>query len=87
MLVQFGYVVLFAPAFPLAALICLLNNIVEIRLDALNFLLAFRRPLPVRQARTRQYDRFMDALLRLAVLSNGALLAFTSELVPQWVYR
>jgi len=44
MVLQFGYITLFATAFPLAPLFALLNNLVEIRTDALKFLTYTRRP-------------------------------------------
>ena len=44
--IQFGYVVLFAAAFPLGPLFCVLNNIVEIKLDAHKILCTTARPIP-----------------------------------------
>lgn len=44
MFIQFGYVVLFSSAFPLAALCALLNNIIEIRSDAFKLCTNLRRP-------------------------------------------
>lgn len=87
MMVQFGYVTLFVAAFPLAPLICLLNNIVEIRLDATNFVTTFRRPLPIRVAGIRIWRRCLNIIVKLAVLCNGGFLAFTSEIIPQFVYK
>lgn len=87
MMVQFGYVTLFVGAFPLAPLICLLNNIVEIRIDATNFVTSFRRPLPARVSGIRIWRRCLNIILKLSVLCNGAFLAFTSEFIPTMVYR
>ena len=39
---QFGFVTLFSCAFPVAPMIALVNNIVEIRLDAKKFVRDFR---------------------------------------------
>lgn len=41
---QFGYVVLFSSAFPLAALCALVNNLIEIRSDALKLCTGLQRP-------------------------------------------
>ncbi|VDK47450.1 unnamed protein product [Anisakis simplex] len=42
--VQFGYVLLFSPAFPLAALCALVNNLIELRLDAFKLCNTVQRP-------------------------------------------
>lgn len=42
--IQYGYVTLFAAAFPLAPLLALINNVVEIRTDAFKFLNGTNRP-------------------------------------------
>lgn len=44
MFIQFGYVVLFSSAFPLAALCAFLNNVIEIRSDAFKLCHTFQRP-------------------------------------------
>lgn len=46
--VQFGFVTIFVAAFPLAPLFALINNIIEIRLDAYKFVTLWRRPLAER---------------------------------------
>ena len=43
--IQFGFITLFVAAFPLAPLFALLNNIIEIRLDAYKFITTLRRPV------------------------------------------
>ena len=44
MFIQFGYVILFSAAYPLAGLCALLNNIIEIRGDAFKLCLVHKRP-------------------------------------------
>lgn len=43
--IQFGMVTLFVASFPLAPLFALLNNVIEIRLDAKKFVMELRRPI------------------------------------------
>ena len=42
---QYGFVTLFVAAFPLAPLIALINNIMQIRLDAYKFIINWKRPV------------------------------------------
>lgn len=44
--IQFGYAALFVVAFPLAPLLALLNNYVEIRVDSYKVLHNTARPIP-----------------------------------------
>jgi hypothetical protein len=41
--IQFGLITMFVPAFPLAPLFALINNIIEIRIDAYKTLVGTRR--------------------------------------------
>ena len=50
MVVQFGYVTLFAAAFPATAALALINNMIEIRSDAYKLLKATQRPACMRAA-------------------------------------
>lgn len=87
MILQYGFVTLFVAAFPLAPLFALLNNILEIRLDALKLLGSYRRPVAVRVRDIGIWYRIMDSLGKLAVLTNAVIIAFTSDLVPRLYYR
>ena len=46
--VQFGFVTIFVAAFPLAPFFALINNLMEIRLDAYKFVTQLRRPFAAR---------------------------------------
>ncbi len=45
LIIQYGFITIFVAAFPLAPLFALLNNWVEIRLDAHKFVVILRRPI------------------------------------------
>ena len=57
-------------AFPLAPLFALLNNWVEIRLDAQKFVCETRRPVADRAQDIGVWFTILDALAKLAVMSN-----------------
>ena len=46
--IQYGFVTIFVAAFPLAPLCALINNILEIRLDAFKFTARWKRPVAAR---------------------------------------
>lgn len=56
MFIQFGYVVLFSSAFPLAAMCALINNIIEIRSDALKLCTSLQRPFGQRVENIGQWQ-------------------------------
>ena len=46
--IQYGFVTLFVAAFPLGPFFALINNLLEIRLDAYKFIVVFQRPMAAR---------------------------------------
>jgi len=86
MMVQFSFLVMFVTACPIAGLVCLLNNILEIRIDAIKLLDTKRRPVPVRVPGLQIWNQFMELLVKLGIVCNGAILAFTSEMVPMFTF-
>ncbi len=56
--IQYGFIVLFAAAFPLAPLLAAVNNMVEIRTDAIKLLRATVRP-PYRGAQVMMIEKFI----------------------------
>ncbi|XP_076970346.1 anoctamin-5 isoform X2 [Tamandua tetradactyla] len=84
--IQFGFVTLFVASFPLAPLLALLNNIIEIRVDAWKLTTQYKRPVA---AKAHSIGVWQDILYGMAVLSvatNAFIVAFTSDIIPRLVY-
>lgn len=87
MVLQYGFVTIFVAAFPLAPLFALLNNILEMRFDAKKLLKFHRRPVTQRVRDIGVWYRILDCIGKLSVITNGFIIAFTSEFIPRLVYR
>ncbi|CAH0560973.1 unnamed protein product [Brassicogethes aeneus] len=86
MVLQYGFVTIFVTAFPLAPLFALINNVLEMRLDATKFIRYFRRPVPQRVSNIGVWFPIMSFIGRLSVVSNAFIIAFSSNFIPQLVY-
>ncbi|XP_054598355.1 anoctamin-7 [Nothobranchius furzeri] len=87
MVIQFGFITIFVAACPLAPLFALINNWVEIRLDAQKFVTEYRRPVVERAQDIGIWFSILQFITHTAVLSNAFLIAFTSSFVPRLYYR
>ncbi|CAF0946662.1 unnamed protein product [Adineta ricciae] len=87
LVIQFGFVTLFVVAFPLAPLFALINNLVELRLDAWKFLSKYKRPIPFKASDIGIWSSIFSAVSYLAVLTNAIIIAWTSEFIPKMAYR
>ncbi|CAF4552415.1 unnamed protein product [Rotaria socialis] len=87
LVIQFGFVTLFVVAFPLAPLFALLNNIIGIRLDAWKFLSKFKRAIPFRASDIGIWEDVIVGVSYLAVVTNAAVIAWSSEFIPRVAYR
>lgn len=67
---QFGFITIFVAAFPIAPLFALLNNWLEVRLDAHKFVCETRRPVAERCQDIGVWFKILDGLAQLAVISN-----------------
>ncbi|XP_059200573.1 anoctamin-8-like isoform X2 [Centropristis striata] len=80
MFIQFGYVVLFSSAFPLAAMCALINNIIEIRSDALKLCTGLQRPFGQRVENIGQWQTVMEAMGLIAIIVNCYLIGQCGQL-------
>ncbi|KAJ0056703.1 hypothetical protein NL108_012209, partial [Boleophthalmus pectinirostris] len=87
MVVQFSFTTIFVAAFPLAPLLALLNNIFEIRLDAIKMVRLERRLVPRKTNDIGVWTQVLEAIGVLAVIANGLVIGITSDFVPRLVYR
>lgn len=74
--IQFGFITIFVAACPLAPLFALINNWIEIRLDAQKFVMEYRRPVVERAQDIGIWFPIMQFITHIAVLSNVRLSVF-----------
>ena len=77
--IQFGYIVLFAPAFSLAPCLAFINNVIEIRTAGYRFCSAFRRPVAQQQGGIGSWLGVLNILGFLAVLTNASMITFVGS--------
>ena len=70
LVLQYGFITMFVAAFPLAPLFALLNNMVEIRLDAGNFIHSFRRPFAERAEDIGAWYGILATLTTVSLISQ-----------------
>uniref|UniRef100_A0A8C4XDY1 Anoctamin n=1 Tax=Erpetoichthys calabaricus TaxID=27687 RepID=A0A8C4XDY1_ERPCA len=80
MFIQFGYVVLFSSAFPLAAMCALINNIIEIRSDAFKLCTGLQRPFGQRVESIGQWQNVMEVMGVIAIIVNCYLIGQCGQL-------
>lgn len=86
MILQYGFITIFVVAFPLAPMFALINNIFEMRFDAKKLLQHYRRPIFARVRNIGIWYRILDCISKLSVITNGFIIAFTSDFIPRLVY-
>ncbi|NWV34115.1 ANO2 protein, partial [Grantiella picta] len=87
MIIQFGFVTLFVASFPLAPVFALLNNIIEVRLDAKKFVTELRRPDTVRAKDIGIWYNILSGIGKLSVIINAFVIAVTSDFIPRLMYQ
>jgi anoctamin-1 len=81
--IQFGLVTMFVASFPLAPLFALINNIFELRADATNFAVNFRRPVAEEVKNIGVWFGILEIVTKISVLVNSFVIAFTTDFVPR----
>ncbi|CAM4523939.1 unnamed protein product [Leuciscus chuanchicus] len=87
MVLQFSFTTIFVAAFPLAPLLALINNIFEIRLDAIKMVSLERRLVPKKTNDIGVWTGILEAVGVMAVIANGLVIGITSDFIPRLVYR
>jgi len=83
MVLEFGYITLFASAFPLAGALSICCNILEMKSDFFKLVWVYQRPWASRSADLGTWGIVLKVIVIMAVLSNAMLLAM-SEQLAQW---
>ncbi|XP_075494187.1 anoctamin-like protein At1g73020 [Primulina tabacum] len=84
LVLQFGMIMMFACAFPLAFAFAVVNNITEIRADALKLLAMIRRPIPRADATIGAWLNIFQLLVVASICTNSALLVCLYDQEGNW---
>lgn len=68
--IQFGFITLFVASFPLAPLLALINNMVEVRVDAWKFTTQFRRPVAAKAHSIGAWEEILNMIAVFSVVTN-----------------
>eukprot|EP00698_Gefionella_okellyi_P015918 TRINITY_DN4523_c0_g1_i1.p1 TRINITY_DN4523_c0_g1~~TRINITY_DN4523_c0_g1_i1.p1 ORF type:complete len:721 (-),score=185.11 TRINITY_DN4523_c0_g1_i1:896-3058(-) len=79
LVIQFGYVILFVAAFPLAPLLAFASNFIEIRMDAFKILVLSQRPTLGKAQDIGTWFPILEIMAVVGVVTNSFVLAFTSD--------
>jgi len=89
--IQYGYIVLFVVAFPIAPLLALINNWFENKVDSKKLIAYYRRPLPKGAADIGMWFSILNVVSWVAVITNVGIIVFETEqfegyrLSTQWL--
>lgn len=81
---QFGMIMMFACVFPLAFAFAALNNITEIRTDALKLLAIMKRPEPRTAVTIGAWLNIFQFLIVMSICTNSALLVCLYDQEGKW---
>ncbi|KAL5757634.1 hypothetical protein ACOSP7_020245 [Xanthoceras sorbifolium] len=81
---QFGMIMMFACAFPLAFVFATVNNIMEIRTDALKLLTMLKRPVPRASTTIGAWSNIFQFLIVMSICTNSALLVWLYDSEGKW---
>nr|XP_033784511.1 anoctamin-9 [Geotrypetes seraphini] len=87
MVIQYSFTTIFVAAFPLAPLLAFINNVIEIRLDAIKMVRLQRRMVPRKANDIGIWLQVLEGIGVLAVICNGLVIAITSDFIPRLVYK
>eukprot|EP00937_MAST-01D_sp_MAST-1D-sp2_P003260 g3260.t1 len=79
MVVQYGFVTLFVVAFPLVPFFALLNNCLELHVDAHKLCFGRQKPSPKGADSIGRWAYFVSVVSKISVVTNTLLVCFTSS--------
>ena len=84
LIVQYGFVTLFAVAFPIAPMLTLISNFLEMALDRDKLLNQMRRPIPLGAKSIGKWFSVLNIITGMAILTNSGILCFTVHAFADW---
>ena len=89
-IINFGYITLFASAFPLAPIYTLVFHYIEIKQDIWKLYNVYQRPIPFKVNGLGSWLVVMNIMSIIAVITNIVLIAFASHQIIEffpWIFQ
>ncbi|KAF8928547.1 Anoctamin-6 [Dissophora ornata] len=84
--IQFGFCTLFVTSFPVAPAFALINNLIDIRMEATRLLTQYRRPVALRAKDIGMREKIMEFVSFISVITNATIIAFSSLWVKEHIF-
>lgn len=81
LVIQFGFLCLFAVNFPICFFLAFITNVAEIQVDKLKIVSFARRPVPENAKDLGTWFLILDFMTFLSIFFNAALIAYTSNCI------
>mmetsp|Transcript_65795 Transcript_65795/g.157225 ORF Transcript_65795/g.157225 Transcript_65795/m.157225 type:complete len:737 (-) Transcript_65795:223-2433(-) len=85
-LIGYGYCTLFVSVAPWVTTLALVANVIECFLDQKKLVFLFRRNFPLPAANNEPWDTAFDVFSHIALLTNLAVVVFSSHAFDEWSY-
>jgi anoctamin-10 len=85
MIIQLGYITLFAAAYPLAPCVALIANLVEMRLDMFKITFITRRPRSIPTSIIGMWKTLIRVIVWGSAITNCLIFTFSSMQMVQWL--
>ncbi|KAG0351794.1 hypothetical protein BGZ54_003099, partial [Gamsiella multidivaricata] len=84
--IQFGFCTMFVTSFPIAPAFALINNWFDIRMEAFRLLTQYRRPIALRAHDIGMWEKIVEFVSFVSVITNAAIISFSSLWIKQNVF-
>ncbi|GAB5364907.1 hypothetical protein AAMO2058_001010500 [Amorphochlora amoebiformis] len=80
---QIGFTTFFVPFFPLAPLLAVVNNIIEVQVDSTKILSVHRRPVPEKASGSGPWNVILDVFYFVMLVTNIASITFRFDTISK----
>ena len=77
LMIQFGFITLFAVGFPMAPFLAFINNLWEIKVDRFKLISLLQRPIPLPADSIGRWLWVLECISNAAIFTNAGILCFT----------
>eukprot|EP00466_Bigelowiella_natans_P021066 jgi/Bigna1/132490/aug1.17_g7198 len=82
---QIGFTTFFVPFFPIAPLLAIINNLIEVNIDSTKTLCISRRPMPEKASSSGQWNYVLSVFSYIMLVTNAASIIFRFKSTSEFI--